>query len=391
MAVSSIHPTEPLPNFFAKNDLDLPSENERQILGLALRQAGIAQPAIARQSNKSQQTVSRFVKGLVTKGALKEVPRKSHGRRGQPGMAVQVNPKFAYTFGVSMMTDAISVVLMNFAGDVLQQRHYELQAMTRRAVISQLSDSISEILKVSRVSRSKVLGIGVSISGYCLDGKSRYNTPRLLDDWALIDIDDVLSAELNFPVWVENDGNAAAIGESLYGLGRTYSNFVYVYIAAGIGGGVIQGRELIRGSNGNGGELGLILPSHIHPHPTLDLLKQMITQEGVTIEGISQMVANFNPEWPGVDAWVARTSESFSLISSAIAALLDVQAIVLGGRMPAELSKKIIPHIEIFDDARRAEPRPRPRLLVSEVEGDASAIGAAAMPFKKYFFGNSPS
>ena len=71
---------------------------------------------------------------------------------------------------------------------------------------------------------------------------------------------------------------------------------------------------------------------------------------------------------------------------SALAAILDTEAIVLGGRIPAPLAEMVIPHIEIYDDARRAEPRPTPRLLVSQSTGDASAIGAATLPFNKYFF-----
>lgn len=378
--------SEHTPPFFKARGLNVPSETERKVLSAVLRQEGITQPAISRETNTPQQSVSRHVKALLERGALLPVERTSRGRRGQPGVAVKIAPKFAYSFGVSMMTDAMSVAFVDFAGEVLHQQHFTLPAMTRTAVINTLETSFSDILKSSRVPRNKVLGVGVGISGYCIDGKSRYNTPRLLDNWALVEIDDILSTELGLPVWVENDGNAAAIGEALYGHGRYFASLVYVYVAAGIGGGVILDRELWRGTHGNGGELGLSLPTHLLPLPTLDLLKQMIAQEGVELSGISEMLDRYDNDWPGVDAWVARTSEAFSYISSSIAALLDVEAIVLGGRLPTQLAKKIIPQIEIYDDARRAEPRPMPRILVSDVEGDASAIGAAALPFKKYFF-----
>jgi len=386
MAGTSEHPTQSVPPFFASKAMNLPPDSARLVLSCVLRQPGIAQPAIARETGLAQQSVSRIVKVLVQLGALIPVERSSHGRRGQPGMAVRIATKFAYTFGVSMMTDAISVALMDFSGEVLEQVYLEQPAMTRALVIDKLQSTFANLMANSGVKRKDVLGVGVGISGYCLDGKSRFNTPRQLDEWALVDIDSLLSEELDFPVWVENDGNAAAIGESLYGVGRVYSNFVYMYIAVGIGGGVVLNRELWRGANGNGGELGLILPSHVYPHPTIELLRQTIARAGVEVGSISKMLSDFDPSWPGIDEWIAKTSESFSIISSAIAALLDVQAIVLGGRMPESLAKKVIPHIEIFDDARRAEPRPTPRIFGSEVQGDASAIGAAALPFKKYFF-----
>jgi predicted NBD/HSP70 family sugar kinase len=68
--------------------------------------------------------------------------------------------------------------------------------------------------------RERLFGVGVGISGYNLDGKSRYNPPRALDDWAMVEIDTLFSQALGVPAWVENDGNAAAIGESLLGVGR---------------------------------------------------------------------------------------------------------------------------------------------------------------------------
>ena len=89
----------------------------------------------------------------------------------------------------------------------------------------------------SRYSRPIIafwFGVGVGISGYCLGGQGRYNTPRTLDDWALVDIEELLREQLGYPVWVENDGNAAAIGESLVGAGRTYDNFAYIFFSTGI-------------------------------------------------------------------------------------------------------------------------------------------------------------
>ena len=50
----------------------------------------------------------------------------------------------------------------------------------------------------------------------------------------------IQTSELCLPTWLENDGNSAAIGESLMGVGRRYNNFVYMYFATGFGGGVIS-------------------------------------------------------------------------------------------------------------------------------------------------------
>lgn len=185
---------------------------------------------------------------------------------------------------------------------------------------------------------------------------------------------------------MENDANAAAIGESFLGAGRDHADFVYVFIAAGLGGGVVINHRLMRGKHGNGGELGLILPWRLFQLPTLETLLQSVRKAGVEVEGISQMLLQFDPSWPGVDAWIEQSRDPLSLIASAIAALLDPDVIVLGGRIPRVLAEKLIPAVELFDDARRQEPRPLPRMILSQTKVDACAIGAAMLPLEQSLY-----
>ncbi len=378
--------TSEFPDFFKRNNLRAPSETERRILGTVLRAGEIGQTALAKATGLAQQSISRIVKGLLLTGALLEGERLFSGKRGQPGVSIRVAPGFAYTFGVSMMTDAISVVLFDFSGVVVDESHCDMPAMTRNAVLDKVESITQSFFDEHRIEPDRVFGMGVSVSGRYIGPGARYNTPRLLDDWALIDIDRLFSDRFDIPVWVENDGNAAAIGESLVGVGRRYDNFVYLYIDTLLGGGVIVDHELMRGCNGNGGEIGLLLPKNVYPHPSLSSLRETLGEYGHSFAYISDMIRNFDSSWSGVDEWIAKTQNSLSLIASALAAILDPEAIVLGGRMPESLARKVIPHIDIYNDSRRGKPRAIPRLLISKAGRDASAIGAAALPFKDHFF-----
>ena len=363
-----------------------PTDSESRMLAAVFRAGSLTQPDLVRSTGLSQQSVSRLVIDLMNRGALRPGQKVPQQRRGQPSVAVELNPTHAYAMGLSLMTDAISVLLMDFSGAVVDHALVQMPEMTRQAVFSQVRQLESRFLRKHRISREQVVGAGVGISGYCLGGGGRYNTPRALDEWALIDLEDLFARELKRPVWVENDGNAAAIGESLLGIGRVFSNFVYIFVAAGIGGGVIVDHRLLRGRHGNGGELGLILPHQVYVHPTLESLRQILASRGVALDGISDMLERFDPKWPGVEEWIVKTRDAFSLIVSSIAALLDPDAVVIGGRIPPELTARLIPHIEIYDDNRRAEPRPLPTIGPSQTTQDACAIGAAALAFEKYFF-----
>ncbi|MDJ0652554.1 MAG: ROK family transcriptional regulator [Xanthomonadales bacterium] len=374
------------PRFFYANGTRPPNSSERRILGTVVRSGVISQSALARTTGLAQQSISRLVKGLVTMGAVAEGDRVLSGKRGQPGVSIRLVPEFAYTIGVSIMTEAISVILMDFSGSVLDEQHCHLPAMTRNAVLDRTEAIVDEFVFNHSIDLQRVLGMGVGISGRYIGPGAMYNTPHALDDWALVAIDRLFEERFDMPVWVENDGNAAAVGESLVGVGRQYDNFAYLFIDALLGGGIIIDHELMRGCNGNGGEIGLLLPKNIYQHPCLESLRQTLGEYGTHFSDVSTMIENFDIEWRGIDEWITKTQSSFSLLASALAAILDPEAIVLGGRLPAVLARKVIPHIDIYNDSRRGKPRALPRLLISKAGGDATAIGAASLPFKEHFF-----
>ncbi len=374
------------PGFFDLNGLTAPSHSERRVLGTTVRNGMLGQSALAKATGLAQQSISRIVKGLVATGALAEGDRVLSGRRGQPGVSVRMVPEFAYTIGIGMMTDAISVALMDFSGRVVDEEHCPVPAMTRNGVLAKAESIVESMVARHAIPGNRLFGMGVSISGRYIGPGAVYNTPAALDDWALVAIDRLFEERFDMPVWVENDGNAAAVGESLVGVGRQYDNFAYLFVDTLLGGGIIINHELMRGCNGNGGEIGLLLPKNIYQHPSLESLRQTLGEYGVRYTGVSEMIGDFDCDSPGVDEWITKTRGSFSLITSALAAILDPEAIVLGGRMPRSLARKVIPYIDMYNDSRRGKPRALPRLLVSKAGGDSSAIGAASLPFKEYFF-----
>lgn len=373
-----------------KDCLLRPSDSEAAILSHVLRNCGSTQPIIARDCRLSQQTVSRLVGDLIDRGALRPGERKVSGRRGQPSVSITIAPHYAFSLGISLMTDAMSVALMDFAGNVVGHEQLIMPLMSRKAVFTRLHETRDRLLDSTPEARERLSGAGISILGPCLDGRSRFNPPRALDEFAMVPIDELFKEQLGLPCWVEIDGNAAAVGESFLGAGRQYSNFVYIYVAAGLGGGVIVNNRLLRGAYGNSGEIGRILPWRNFQIPTLETLLQSLRSAGMELDGLSTMLATFNPEWPGVDEWITRSRDQFSLIASAIAALLDPEAIVFGGRLPSTLAAKLLPAIELFNDERCEMPRLMPRIIDSRTSYDACAIGAAMLPLKQRFYTSTP-
>lgn len=372
--------------YFRRETFKENSDVERAILGVVLRRGPLTQGEIASEIDRSQQTVSRLIARLIDRGALQQGSRVSSGKRGQLSVNIEIVPDYAYSFGVALLWDALSVTLMNFAGRVIDRRFTPMTMLTHDEVVEQLRKFIAELIEEWIPDSSRIFGVGFSIPGTFMHDTGQVNTPLVLEEWANMDIEAVLEDDLGLPVWIENDGNAAAIGESLVGVGRWAKDFVYLYIATGLGGGIILNGEIVRGEYGNAGEVAELLPPSIYPHPNLELLRKLVCKHGIEVATVSDLVNNFDPKWPGVFEWITRVRDSMSLIASASAALLDPEVVVIGGRIPRKLAEMLIPHVEVYDQRRRSEPRPLPRLVVAEARRDAAAIGAAALTFNSYFF-----
>ncbi len=74
--------------------------------------------------------------------------------------------------------------------------------------------------------------------------------------WIDIPITERIGGELGVPAYLDNDANAAALGEHRFGAGRNVANMIYLTVSTGVGGGVIAAGHLLRGETGNAAELG---------------------------------------------------------------------------------------------------------------------------------------
>lgn len=371
------------PEFRRRNDYSVTTANERAVLNVIRRGSPISRADVARLVNLSGMSISRIVDGLIERGLVREGD-KMQGIRG-PTVSLALNPDAAYSLGIAVMSDAVSLSLMDFSGKIRFSSLEVAPDMRRETVLRLASDRLAKWMKRDGLVPDRLFAIGVGVSGFFVEDGARFNAAPALDDWALLDIEDKVSAYFDRPAWIDNDGNAAIIGETLLGVGRWASSFAYIYVAAGVGGGLVVNGRPLRGRMGNAGEFASVLPPDF-VHPNLNLLRDMIAQAGVPTSSLSDMIARFRMDWPGVDAWLDLTQASFNLIVSAASAVLDPEAVVLGGRLPPPLASCLAERAQVFNTTRRGRPRPLPRIVAAETEGDATAIGAAAIPLHEHFF-----
>lgn len=362
------------------------NRSERRILKLIFKRRAVTQSAIAEATDLTQQSVSRILGKLSDDGLLVAAERVRTARRGQPSAAMAMTADYRYAAGLSVMADALAFSLVDFSGAIVFERTERFSSMPINEAIDWMAAMLDTAKQVANIPSNRLIGAGLAIPGSFIARNQGFNTPYYLDEWAGIDIAARFRDALRLPVYADNDGNCAALAESVNGAGRWARSFAYLYISAGVGGGVVLDGELWSGRHGNAGEFAGGLPSDIYPFPNLELLRQLLARDGHAFDTISEMTAAFDPDWSAIDDWVQRVRDSLSIIASNASAILDLDAIVLGGRLPRALAERAIPAITLYDQKRRTIPRPVARIVAAEAMGDPAAAGAAMHPLKALYF-----
>ncbi len=360
--------------------------NERQILRLLRQQAPLSRAELARRAGLALPTVSRLADGLMGEGLIAAEEKVMMGRMGQPSLPLSLALHAAYAFGISVRADGLSIALARLSGEIVADHSEVHDGTSRDDVVRRIVGLIGSLAAQAQIPPDRVCGVGIALSGFFIQDPQRINAPLGMEAWATADLEQALHDALGLPVLVENDGNAAAFGEYLYGAGRDHRSFAYLYIDRGLGGGIVLDGQQMRGRRGNAGEFtGMLRPDGRQNRPTLTLLQRFLEEDGISFPDVAAMARTFDPAWPAVQRWIDATTPIANDIVSAIGALLDPDAVVIGGRLPLTLAAGLAANLRFHSVPVRGDERRFPDILASTLTGDAAALGAGALCFERYF------
>lgn len=371
------------PNFELGKGEKLFQDAERIVIKQVFWESACNQRTIVENTGIPQQTVSRTVKSLMERNILQYLPEQQDGKRRQN---LTTNPDFAFAYGISISLDTISVAIINFQGTVLATTLIPLDDLSVTRVLNAAAETLEQQREQCGVPADSILGIGVGLSGFFINEHGKMNTHSKLNAWADINIAEVISQHFQLPTWVTNDASTAAAGEGIAGIGRRYKNFVYFYISSAFGGGLISNNDMLTGTFGNAGELGDMIPPKFYVHPNLELLRQILIKNGVEIDSVYDIIDHYQDNWTGIDEWIFKVKDALSLVATCSSALVDTQAIIIGGDIPKALTQRLIPQIDIYAQNRRGVTRPLPEVMASTIDTSPVAIGAASLPLRELCF-----
>jgi glucokinase len=103
-----------------------------------------------------------------------------------------------------------------------------------------------------------VVAIGIGVPSVVDREKGIVYNVVNIPHWEEVHLKEILEARFSVPVYVDNDANCFALGERIFGDGKTVDNFVGLTLGTGLGGGIIQKGKLLADANCGSGEFGMI-------------------------------------------------------------------------------------------------------------------------------------
>lgn len=210
-------------------------------------------PDLAKELDLSVPTVTKFIMEMCEDGFIVNYGKLETGE-GRPPTLYGLNADSGYFVGVDVRKTDVNIGLMNFTGDIIDERvHIPFQLVNTPEALDTLCSLISAFVEENAALRDKILQIGVNISG-------RVN-PEQGYSFSLFNFDerplnDILTDKIGLPVSIDNDTRAMTYGEYMKGVVRGEKDVVFVNLSWGLGVGLVINGQLYIGKSGFAGELG---------------------------------------------------------------------------------------------------------------------------------------
>ncbi|WP_077328608.1 ROK family protein [Virgibacillus siamensis] len=297
-----------------------------------------------------------------------------------------------YSIGVDIGGTKVAVAIVDQIGSIVKHRIIPTDlSIPPEQMIKRIIQVVNEVLRDDRFSHDVITGIGVGVPGPLDSRNGMVTCPPNLATWRDVPIKQIMEADLPYTVQLENDANAATLAEKWLGAGRNHEHVIYMTVSTGIGAGIFTDGRLLRGRNGNAGDIGhtVIDPSFgecscgqkgcleaIASGTAIARHGSTIVGEPVTTERVFRLYKEKDPRI------VEYIDSVFRVLGTACVNLVntfDAEIIIIGGGV-SKVGKPLFETAQEYVSAYALNPMGRQaKVIPAELEQNSGVIGAAAL------------
>ncbi|MGI6851489.1 ROK family transcriptional regulator [Mesorhizobium sp. 1B3] len=367
--------------------------NERLVLSLVRRNGSMSKTDIARLTGLSAQTVSVIMRELEEEGLLVR-GEPIRGKIGQPSVPMSLNPEGAYFLGLKIGRRSAELVLIDFLGAVRAMIHLSYRYPAPRETVEFVLQGVSSIRAGLTAAQDKrIAGLGIAMPFELWNWADTAGAPRdVMDQWRHRDIRAEIQAECPFPVYLQNDATSACGAELVFGRSANPRDFVYFYIGAFAGGGIVLNGSLYAGPNGNAGALGSMpvpgpmgKPAQLIDIASIAILEQRLNARGAEATQLWTSPGDWGNIGPELDAWIEDAGRALAYAIVAASSVIDFEAAVIDGWLPKSVRARLVEAVQREIAGIDVEGLRLPQVQEGSVGHNARALGAASLPLSDRF------
>lgn len=373
--------------------------------------APLSRAALASMTGLNKATVSSLVRDLLKAGWVREVGTvNSSSEVGRPAINLELNPEAGYMIGAEIGVHFISIAITNFNFEIVSRRYESTDRLiAEEDILTRLVYLLQESSDQVERSGKLLFGIGLGVPGLVDVAAGRLLVAPNLG-WKEVALGQVLEERFDAPIFIGNEANLAALGESYFGAGQDINYMIYVSSGVGIGGGIVANGRLMEGSSGFAGEVGHLTIDPDGPACNCGNWGCWETLAGE--EALLERVRLAMVERP--DSWIAKTSagdpqrvtlelvvkaadegdfialealkETADWLGIGIASLMNVlnpERVVFGG--PLSIAHQyLLPEIQRTVQKRAwSWVEKQANIVTAKYREDAAVIGGSAMVYRE--------
>jgi predicted NBD/HSP70 family sugar kinase len=373
------------------------TENRKKILRLLIRKREVTIPEISREIEISIPTVTKNISQLIEEGIAEEAG-VSESTVGRKPMVIKFLPDAYYAIGVEFAIEYVRIVLTNLDSVIKADRtlrNIDYSDIDRLMTI--IRNEINSIVLEKEIPIQKVLGIGFSLPG---PTNEEMKFLKVAPNLGIKHVDFTkYESMFEFPLFVENDANAAAVAELTLGIAKTMRSLVYICVMSmGIGCGIVVGGHLYRGRSKLAGEIShMRVASHGRQcscgwqdcwelyASTEALVKMYQEKTGKTLSTVQEFFATLKKYEPVAAEVFDEYLEYLALGIQHIILVQDPHYVIVGGDLSLfeafflePLKEKILVENSFYDNSTV-------EIMCSTLKENAFVLGASLLPFEKIF------
>ena len=369
-------------------NLERAGDHNQRVTLHAIRLNGpITRAELATITGLTAPAIANITKRLLVDNLIQEAGRR-RGGRGQPATKLVINPDSWFSLGLNVDRDHITLVVLDFEGRVRARASREVNFALPKDVEQFFARSVGKLLARVGVGRERLAGIGVALPDDMPRAATLPHQPANYGIWASTDVPSLLTSTIHVPVFVENDAAAATMGEMQFGLGKKHQTFFYILITAALGGSLVIDGNHFRGATGRSGELGMLRGRDASGHErqiqnivSLSALYSRLAAQGIRVSAPHELTELPDSGQAIISAWVEAAVDALIDPVLAINCLVNPEAILIGGRLPAGIVDQIANGLNQRLAAYGSTIPATAPVARAALSDDAPAVGAAILPF----------